>query len=345
MALPLTAEERYLQSLTYGLIIGTGILSIIVCGLRLYARAKVVRTFGPDDIAVCIALFITQVFNGLGVAVVYYGEGRHIENVSAEDLATWLKLYYVAMCLYLYASLSVKLSLLIFLRRIFVKAWMNWLTICLMVFQVLFSISGSFVLAFQCDPARAAFDTSVKGNCYSQFKLYQITLYQAVLIFVSDIIILVSPMVVVCGLNMPTRKIVALMFIFGSGTIACIAPLVRFSTLDYLRHGTTDLTYDSASSLYWMAIEFNIGLVAGSLSSLRPLPFFRRFGSSNGSRYKISTGDTPHELANRTKSARSKKPSHGMGTTILEETVNSSQERIVTVVKGDFTSSRTSDPV
>ncbi|KAJ5736209.1 uncharacterized protein N7483_001334 [Penicillium malachiteum] len=336
MAIPLTSEERHRQSLTYGLIIGTGILSLIVCGLRLYARAKVVRTFGADDIAVCILLVITQIFNGLGVAIVYYGEGRHYTNVSEKDQAIWLKLYYVAMCLYLYASLSVKMSLLIFLRRIFVKAWMNWLTLGLMIFQVLFSISGSFVLAFQCDPARAAYDTSVTGNCYSQFKLYQITLYQAVLIFVSDVIILISPMVVLCGLNMPTRKIVALMFIFGSGIIACIAPLVRFSTLDYLRHGTEDLTYDSASSLYWMAIEFNIGLVAGSLSSLRPLPFFRRFGSSNGSRYKISTGDTPHELANRTKSVRSKKLSHGMGTTILEETVNSSQERIVTVVKGGF---------
>lgn len=32
--LSITADERYLQSLTYGLIISTGILSMIVCGLR-----------------------------------------------------------------------------------------------------------------------------------------------------------------------------------------------------------------------------------------------------------------------------------------------------------------------
>lgn len=30
--------------------------------------------------------------------------------------------------------------------------------------------------------------------------------------------------------------------ILTSGIIACIAPVVRFSTLDYLRIGTTDLT-------------------------------------------------------------------------------------------------------
>ncbi|KAJ5560714.1 hypothetical protein N7513_003113 [Penicillium frequentans] len=116
------------------------------------------------------------------------------------------------------------------------------------------------------------------------------------------------------------------------GIIACIAPVVRFSTLDYLRIGTTDLTYDSASSLYWMAIEFNLGLVAGSLSSLKPLPVFRRFGSSAGSKYKASSGSTPHELGAMSgsdiKHVRKKSHSLGMGTTILAESVNESQERI-----------------
>ena len=78
----LTAEERHLQSLIYGLIISTAILSMIVCGLRvrtwlegssntgnpveygtwadlclqLYTRAFVIKVFGVDDIAVCVAL-------------------------------------------------------------------------------------------------------------------------------------------------------------------------------------------------------------------------------------------------------------------------------------------------
>lgn len=83
-----------------------------------------------------------------------------------------------------------------------------------------------------------------------------------------------------------------------------------------------------------MAIEFNLGLVAGSLSSLKPLPVFRRFGSSAGSKYKASTatGCTPHELGAMSgtdnKHVRGKSHSLGMGTTILAESVNESQERI-----------------
>ncbi|KAJ5520802.1 hypothetical protein N7463_001255 [Penicillium fimorum] len=269
----MTADERYQQSLIYGLIISTGILSMIVCSLRLYTRAFIINIFGVDDIAVCVALVFTQTFNGIGVAIVYYGEGKHFTSVSPEDRAMWLKLYYVAMCMYLYTSLSVKLSLVI-------------------------------------------------------------TLYQAVLIFVSDIIILLAPMAILCRLQMPTRKIIALVAIFGSGVIACISPVVRFSTLDYLRNGTTDLTYDSASSLYWMAIEFNLGLVAGSLSSLRPLPLFRRFGSStHHSEDKESTSDESHELRNvnasQPRSPYKNRMSFGMGASILEDSVNGSQERII----------------
>ncbi|CAI7642872.1 unnamed protein product [Penicillium palitans] len=97
---------------------------------------------------------------------------------------------------------------------------------------------------------------------------------------------------------------------------------------------------DSASSLYWMAIEFNLGLVAGSLSSLRPLPIFRRFGSTINSGDKESTGDKSHELLNTDGSdpgiAKKKKISLGMGTTILQDTVNESQENMIHGTRGDY---------
>ena len=65
---------------------------------------------------------------------------------------------------------------------------------------------------------RAAFDLTITtATCYSQFKLFQIVLYQAVLIFVADIIMLLAPMLILCGLQMPARKIAALMAIFGTG--------------------------------------------------------------------------------------------------------------------------------
>ncbi|KAL4965726.1 uncharacterized protein BDV14DRAFT_199500 [Aspergillus stella-maris] len=331
----LAPDEQYQQSLAYGLIIGTAVLSLLVCSVRLYTRLAVIKKFGWDDAAVCIALTITQAFNGLGIAVVYYGQGQHMQNISPDSRVTWLKLYYAAMCMYLYTSLSVKISILIFLRRVFIKIWLQRLTAGLIIFHVLFSVTGSFVLAFQCSPPRAAYDQSIQtADCYSTYTLYQIVLYQAVLIFVGDFVMLLAPVPILMRLKMPTKKIVGLLAIFGSGIIACIAPIVRFSTLDYLRAGSSDLTFDATSSLYWMVIEFNLGLVAGSLSSLRPLRLFRYFGSTKDSKYQEPSHETPQELQNLQRSGRRKKGSLGMGTTLIQKTGNESQEHIVGGDKG-----------
>lgn len=89
-----------------------------------------------------------------------------------------------------------------------------------------------------------------------------------------------------------------------------------------------------------MAIEFNLGLVAGSLSSLKPLPIFRRFGSTINSGDKASTGAKSHELFNMESSEpaipKKRKISMGMGTTILQDTVNESQENIIHATNGDY---------
>lgn len=88
-----------------------------------------------------------------------------------------------------------------------------------------------------------------------------------------------------------------------------------------------------------MAIEFNLGLVAGSLSSLRALSVFRRFGSSANSRDKGSTGNKSHELLNMNgsepRNTRERKRGLGMGTTILQDSVNESQEHIIYEPKND----------
>ncbi|KAL4793128.1 hypothetical protein BDV19DRAFT_380411 [Aspergillus venezuelensis] len=257
----LAPDEKYQQSLAYGLIISTNVLSLLVCSLC--TRLVVIKKFGWDDAAVTI----TQAFNGLGIAVVYYGQGRHMQNVSPESRETWLKLYYAAMCMYLYTSLSVKISILIFLRRVFIKIWLQRLTAGLIMFHVLFSVTGSFVLAFQCSPPRAAYDQSAQmADCYSPYTLYQIVLYQAVLIF--------------------------------------------------------------------MVIEFNLGLVAGSLSSLRPLRLFRYFGSTKDSKYQKPSHETPQEPQNLQRSGRRKKGCLGMGTALIQETGNESQEHIIGADKG-----------
>ncbi|KAL7908105.1 hypothetical protein GGI35DRAFT_480823 [Trichoderma velutinum] len=284
----LQADEKYEIAVSYGTIIGTGAFAIVVCSTKLYIRKFMLNSFGIDDWACLVGLLFVTTFNGIGLAVVYYGAGKHIQHVTPDELKHWFMLYYVCICLYLSISFAVKSSILLFLRRVFPVPYVQYTTMGLLIFFTLFTISGTFLAAFQCNPPKYTYDIVFLMSpdrakfCFPAMTSYAIFMYQAVLIFCCDIIMFLLPFPALMSVQLNSRKSLALLAVFGSGVVACIAPAIRFKSLNFYKTGSTDTTFEGASSLYWMAIEYNMGLVAGSLPALRPL--FQRlgmFGSSN----------------------------------------------------------------
>ncbi|KAK2799798.1 hypothetical protein FQN51_006725 [Onygenales sp. PD_10] len=183
-------------------------LVLLVCGFRLYLRKFVLRKFDLNDVLVVISLVLTLGFNALSLVWTAFGGGSHVYEVSPETVAIFYKIYFAAMVSYLLVGMSIKLSLLTFLKEVFPK--------------------GS-----QCKPVRAAFDKSITDSkCYSNKTLFA---------------------------HAHT----------DSGLIACIAALLRFSTLRFVLKA--DYTYLLAYALICSNVEFNVALVAGSLPSLRIL--------------------------------------------------------------------------
>lgn len=115
-------------------------------------------------------------------------------------------------------------------------------------FLVLFTISGTFVAAFQCNPPKYAYDLKFLMSpervnyCFSNDVAYAIFMYQAVVIFVCDILTFLLPFPVLLKLQLSNSKRFALLGVFGSGVVACVAPAVRFRSLDFYKTGSTDTT-------------------------------------------------------------------------------------------------------
>ncbi|KAF9889616.1 hypothetical protein FE257_007124 [Aspergillus nanangensis] len=247
------------------------ILCTLVCSIRLYMRKFVVKSFGIDDYIVMVSLVFVNGFSALAYTITYYGLGRHQNEVPIPDLLIWLKIYYAALCSYLVVAMTVKISLTTFIMRIFPQTYVKRIGLSMIAFIVAFTISGEFVLAFQCKPVKAFWDkTILTATCLSADAMFAITMYQGVLMFVCDLIILGLPVPSIWRLNMALKKRLLVLFLFSFGFVASIAALVRFSTLAYTKD-STDMTYSAASSLIWMEVEFNMGLLAGSLSSVRQL--------------------------------------------------------------------------
>ncbi|KIA75463.1 hypothetical protein HK57_00046 [Aspergillus ustus] len=221
---------------------------------------------------VCCLRLLVNGFSALAYTITYYGLGAHQQDVIARgDLVVWLKIYYAALCSYLVVAASVKLSLTTFIMRVFPQPYVQRIGYGIILFIIAFTISGELTLALQCKPVRAFWDkTIITGECFTNETMFAITMYQGVLMFVCDVVIIVLPMPAIWKLQMALRKRLLVLFMFSFGFVACVAALVRFSTLVYTKD-TTDMTYSAALSLIWMEIEFNFGLLAGSLSSIRQL--------------------------------------------------------------------------
>ncbi|KAL2814269.1 hypothetical protein BJX63DRAFT_442528 [Aspergillus granulosus] len=292
-----------------GVSLSLAILCTLVCCLRLYMRRFVVKSFGIDDYLVIVSLLLVNGFSALAYTITYYGLGVHQQDVIERgDLVVWLKIYYAALCSYLVVAAGVKLSLTTFIMRVFPQPYVQRIGYGIILFIIAFTISGELTLALQCKPVRAFWDkTIVTGKCFTNDTMFAITMYQGVLMFVCDVVIIVLPMPAIWKLQIALKKRLLVLFMFSFGFIACIAALVRFSTLVYTKD-SSDMTYSAALSLIWMEIEFNFGLLAGSLSSIRQLFKIKsifsskdRYGpSSRGYELHAGTGgESAHNHTNK----------------------------------------------
>lgn len=118
----------------------------------------------------------------------------------------------------------------------------------LLIFFTLFTISGTFLAAFQCNPPKYTYDivflmSPDRANfCFPAMTSYAIFMYQAVLIFCCDIIMFLLPFPALMSVQLNSRKSLALLAVFGSGVVACIAPAIRFKSLNFYKTGSTDTT-------------------------------------------------------------------------------------------------------
>ncbi|RAH39822.1 uncharacterized protein BO95DRAFT_377114 [Aspergillus brunneoviolaceus CBS 621.78] len=297
-------------------VLALAIPTTLVCVLRLYLRKFVTKQFGLDDWLVLIALIGVDLFSALAYTITYYGLGEPLQNVSADQLVVFLTLEYASQCAYLVIAAAVKASLLLFIMRLFPTRFVHLVGRCLLGVIAAFTLSGTLALVFQCRPVQAAYDkTLTHATCYTPETSYAILMMQGVVMFVLDVIILILPMRPIWQLQMPMKKRLLVIGLLCIGFTACVAALVRFSTLKFA-NDTTNFTCkchtlpssektanvsDSASmSLIWMEIEFNLGLMSGSLSSLRKLWGLRSLISkSQDSRHGDSRQSAAFDLVPR----------------------------------------------
>ncbi|PLN79925.1 hypothetical protein BDW42DRAFT_194789 [Aspergillus taichungensis] len=274
------------QASTFGVGISFMVFISIVMLLRVWVRVVVLRALGIDDILMIIGTLLTF---GLTIATMvgaYYGLGRHMSDIPPEGMIPMMKAIYATRLLYIIGMGFVKMSLLWFYLRLDHRKLMKWAVYFSMFFTIGLTVSSIFVTVLSCIPPSKFWDPTGKkpGHCISPEQ--QQIFYEAngALNIVSDILIFLTPIPMLWGIQLSTRKKGALFVVFGLGILSIAASCVRYDFVKRLA-ATKDQYYQLADSLNWCEIEVFVAIFCGSAPALSVAMkhfFGRVWGSTHG---------------------------------------------------------------
>ncbi|KAJ5592388.1 hypothetical protein N7537_009292 [Penicillium hordei] len=226
--------------LNYAPVIATYSLAVITVGLRFYTRFRVQTVkIGADDWVIAAALLPATA--GLVLLVranAYNGLGKHVWSIPPNEVVEMMRILFIFILFYVLTTPLVKLSILLFYRRIFVSYY--W----------------------------TQFAEPSGGRCV--FKIYPFLVTQATVNMATDVLILVVPIPILWNLQMRRPQKILLSGIFLVGGIVCIASFIRIYYITFLKT-PYDYTWVIGNFYLWSSIEPSIGILCACLPTLYPL--------------------------------------------------------------------------
>jgi fucose permease len=177
--------------------------------------------------------------------------------------------------------MATKTSLLVFYLRMS-KNTQSILRIASYITLAIVNIDGvvlTFLNAFQCSPVSAAYDPSIyTAQCLSIVTLY---LCSAPVNIITDLAILVLPIPVLTGMQLPQRQKTILVLTFALGIFVTTVDVVRIYYLQqassdqmatHEKLGTaSDFAYNASTAFMWSAVEVNVVIICACIPTMKPL--------------------------------------------------------------------------
>ncbi|CAG8971142.1 hypothetical protein HYALB_00008620 [Hymenoscyphus albidus] len=242
--------------------------------LRLYVRTAILNTLGTDDYLMFVAMLCSLVAFVFIVIEVHLGVGEHFGNLhQLRNYADIMHYSYHHGWILVTGITCVKLSVGFFLLRLVQGKWYKRFIIAWMIFLVIFTLACVGTLIFQCLPVEAAWDFELRfrvhAKCYEIGIFTSIGLFNGAVNIFTDFAFATLPIPVILPLKINLRTKILLICILGLGYAACAAAIIK----EYLLSSfftNRDILFNNAFNV-WNDVELNIGILAASLPTLRPL--------------------------------------------------------------------------
>ncbi|ETS76589.1 hypothetical protein PFICI_11976 [Pestalotiopsis fici W106-1] len=247
------------------------IISAVAIWLRVVARLQSKQPFYADDYCIFVSWWLSL---ALSILVWIYA-GKSGINFYNVDFLTGteasLELIYISSVYVQWPLAVVKISVLLFYKRIFSTPIFKTVCWCAIGLIGTWGILFFILVLVQIDPvAFPLTQVSLRFND-TAFGLAQVATS-----FTLDIIVLCLPIPIIIGLNMKRQRKLALVLIFWLGAFCAVAAIVRTVLLEQsIREviGSNDYARVSNQSKQYifLIIEPNCSILAASLPTYGPL--------------------------------------------------------------------------
>ncbi|KAL2163203.1 hypothetical protein VTH06DRAFT_5259 [Thermothelomyces fergusii] len=277
------------------------VIALTFVGLRVYARAVVIKTFGTDDVFIVLSALCA--IGGWSVFIYQagHGLGKHTDTISKEDMVLFSHAgFWQSIISANWALGFLKISIGFNLLRLSPNAWYRrclWATI---IFVCCYTFMGMMTFLLHCKPMKGSWDKSIDAKCYSLTLFVAFALMNTSFNIFTDVLFATFPVPIIWNLKMKRKLKIYLVGILSLGYFAVAMGIVK-SIYQIAFSREADKTFRQ-SIQFWGFLQLQLGIIAACATSLKPL-FSRILKLSNHDQY-YGTAGGQHGYGSRSRGRR-----------------------------------------
>ena len=257
-------------------------MGVLVVAARFYSRGFLTKALGLDDVLVLLGLCF-----GIGLSVfvvignVVWFDGHHVWDIPSSKAAGHRKNVWTSAWCYTTALSLVKVSVLLFYRRLSVTFSRKFLIAVWIgiIYNILFVVGFGLGLVLLCRPVESywmQFNPKwVKTHHYACGNEGVFQPAAGAFSVLGDFYSALLPMLLIMHLDLPRRQKFGLYCLFALAFLVVGAGIARTVLLNVILNQDYDFTWILWEMWIWGLIELYVGILAASAPSLKP--FFQRF--------------------------------------------------------------------
>ncbi|KAF2811244.1 uncharacterized protein BDZ99DRAFT_385536 [Mytilinidion resinicola] len=215
----------------------------------------------------------------MSTVAAYHGVGVHHYGATAAQMRDGVMYFSFWQIFFITSTVPIKASICISLLRITTNKVNRIILWTLIVLSSIAALISNVVVWSTCRPMAFTWDKTIKGGKCSSI---DIILALSYLVSGSNIITdwtcAILPAFILYDIQMRTKLKISICLVLGMGAVASTATLIRLKFIPNYKNAN-DYLYGLADIAIWSVVEIGLGIIAGSIATLKPL-FNKIFGSS-----------------------------------------------------------------